>query len=295
MPDKQVIALLSPAHFPLTQDFVDRIGKALTAQGAKILSIAPLAEDKAWDIVFDRIEKQAALQIALDILGDKPVDVIVQEAGNRQKQLLITDMDSTIITCECIDELADFAGFKAEVAAITERAMNGELDFAAALETRVRLLAGVPESALQSVYDERVKFMPGAKELVQTMRANGAYCVLVSGGFTFFTSRVREAVGFHQDYSNTLEIAEGKLTGRVIPPILGKDAKLQALLNLCHQRSISLQDTLAIGDGSNDLPMLLAAGLGVAYHAKPMVRAAAQAQINHCDLSALLYVQGYQS
>jgi phosphoserine phosphatase len=220
------------------------------------------------------------------------VDAITQPAASRTKKLLISDMDSTMITVECIDELADFVGKKAEVSHITERAMNGELDFAAALTERVALLAGLPESVLQECYDSRVKMMPGAKTLVSAMRAAGAHCVLVSGGFTFFTARVAAELGFHEDYSNTLEIAHGKLTGRVRPPILGKEAKLATLQAACTARGIGAEEVLAIGDGANDLPMLLAAGLGVAYHAKPSVQAQAHAHINHNDLSALLYAQG---
>jgi phosphoserine phosphatase len=207
--------------------------------------------------------------------------------------MLICDMDSTIITVECIDEIADFAGVKKKVAAITERAMRGELDFPAALNERVLLLKGLDEAVLSQVYDERVTFMPGARELVATMRANGAYTVLVSGGFDFFTSRVREALGFHADFSNRLEIEAGKLTGKVMPPILGRNSKLETLMRISAERQISLSEVLAAGDGANDVPMLLAAGLGVAYRAKPLVRQSARARISHCDLTALLYAQGY--
>ncbi len=199
-------------------------------------------------------------------------------------------MDSTMITVECIDEMADFVGKKAEVARITERAMNGELDFAQALCERVALLKGLSESTLQQCYDERVKMMPGAKELIAAMRKQGGYTVLVSGGFTFFTSRVRDVLGFHEDFSNRLEVENGMLTGRVIPPILGKEAKLQTLKDTCKNLGISTQNVIAVGDGANDLPMLLEAGLGVAYHAKPVVQAQASARINHCDLSALTYL-----
>jgi len=220
------------------------------------------------------------------------IDIIIQPAAHARKKLLICDMDSTMITVECIDELADFVGKKAEVAAITERAMNGELDFASALTERVALLKGLPEATLQQCYDERVKMMPGAKALVQAMRNNGAHCVLVSGGFTFFTARVAQELGFHEHYANVLEIENSKLTGRVVLPILGKEAKLAQLEAQCKKLGIGKDDVLAIGDGANDLPMLLAAGLGVAYHAKPVVRAQAKAQINYCDLSALIYALG---
>ena len=197
-----------------------------------------------------------------------------------------------MITVECIDELADFVGKKSEVASITEKAMNGELNFEAALTQRVALLHGLPVTVLQQCYDERVKLMPGAKALLAAMRIHGAHAILVSGGFTFFSSRVRDALGFHEDYSNFLEAENEMLTGRVIPPILGKEAKLATLHSACKKLGITADDVLAIGDGANDLPMLLAAGMGVAYHAKPVVRAQTKARINHCDLSALIYAQG---
>ncbi len=222
--------------------------------------------------------------------GETGVDLIIQPTPKPRYKLLISDMDSTMITCECIDELADFVGKKKEVAIITERAMNGELDFSEALIGRVALLAGLPESTLQQCFDERVRPMAGAKELLAAHKAGGGYSVLVSGGFTFFTSRVREMLGFDEDYSNMLEIADGKLTGRVIPPILGKEAKLATLHATCKKLGITPEETLAIGDGANDLPMLLAAGLGVAYHAKPSVQAQAKCRINHGDISSLLWV-----
>lgn len=227
------------------------------------------------------------------ILANHKIDAIVQPCPVTPKKLLISDMDSTMITVECIDELADFVGKKSEVSKITERAMNGELNFEAALTERVALLKGLPESVLEQCYSERVKMMPGAKELLQAARQSGAHCVLVSGGFTFFTSRVREELGFHEDHSNTLEIVDGKLTGRVIPPILGKEAKLATLQATCKKLGIKTDEVLAIGDGANDLPMLLAAGMGVAYHAKPSVQAQAQHRISHCDLSALIYAAGF--
>lgn len=221
------------------------------------------------------------------------IDLIVQDAAERQKKLLITDMDSTIITVECIDEIADFAGVKPQVAQITERAMRGEIDFAGALNERVGLLKGLPEPTLQKVYDERVRFMPGARALVATMRAKGAYTVLVSGGFDFFTSRVRQELGFHEDHSNKLAVEGGALTGAVIPPILDKQSKLHSLMVISSRLEIGMGDALAIGDGANDLPMLMAAGLGVAFHAKPVVQQSARARLNHCGLDALLFAQGY--
>lgn len=255
------------------------------------------AHRAAW--VQDGIARDYAHDAPLDIaalhgtLAGSGVDYATQRAEHRHKMLLVSDMDSTLIHQECIDELADFAGLKAHVAIITERAMNGELDFKAALRERVALLKGLPESVLQTAYDERIRLMEGAATLVATMKAQGAYALLVSGGFTFFTSRVRTALGFDEDQSNQLAIEEGMLTGAVYDPILDKDAKLAALNAACAARGITPQHTLAVGDGANDLPMILAAGLGVAYRAKPSVRAQASAVVTHGDLSTLLYFQGY--
>lgn len=222
------------------------------------------------------------------------VDVIFQpDNAYRRKKLLISDMDSTIIQQECIDELAAEMGIKPQISAITERAMSGELDFEAALVERVALLKGLDEGALERVYQNRIDFMPGAKELVATMRHHGAHCLLVSGGFTYFTSKVCAALGFHGESANVLELADGKLTGTVQMPVLGKEAKLDALNAACKALDIPRAASLGLGDGANDLPMLQASGLGVAYHAKPAVRAATHAGINHGDLRSVLYAQGY--
>lgn len=224
-----------------------------------------------------------------------PVDVCVQMSEGRKKRLLVADMDSTIIGCECLDELADFAGVKAQVSAITERAMRGEIDFEGALKERVAMLKGLPVSTLQACYDERVRLNPGAKTLIKTMDAHGARCVLVSGGFEFFTSRVARLAGFHHDRANRLIEADGVLTGTVAEPILGREAKLSALSHEAEALGIHLDQTLAVGDGANDLMMIKASGLGVAYRAKPLVAAEAHARIDHADLTALLYFQGYKS
>ena len=220
------------------------------------------------------------------------IDCVMQPLDGREKKLLISDMDSTMIHQECIDELADCVGLRAPVSAITARAMNGELDFAAALRERVALLKGMEVATLQRVYEERITPMAGAKTLLATMRARGAQAVLVSGGFTFFTHRVAAALGFTANEANILQVADGKITGTVHEPILGSDAKLAALLRHAKAQRMPLQSTLAVGDGANDLPMLLAAGLGVAYHAKPIVGARAKAAIHFNDLTALLYIQG---
>jgi len=229
---------------------------------------------------------------ALEGLVDK-VDVIVQRAEGREKRLLVADMDSTMITIECIDELADYAGIKAQIAEVTERAMRGELDFEGALDARVALLKGLAASAIDRCYAERVKIMPGARPLIRTMRAHGARTVLVSGGFTVFADRVAREIGFDRALSNTLDIAGEALAGTVARPIVGAAAKKETLLAEMAAMGIGAEATLAVGDGANDIPMIEAAGLGVAYHAKPKTAAAADARIAHGDLSALLYAQGY--
>ncbi len=226
-------------------------------------------------------------------LEGQSVDAAVQPWNGRRKGLLIADMDSTIIGCECIDELADFAGVKDKVSEITERAMRGELDFESALRERVAMLKGLSVAVLQRCYDERVRLNPGARTLVRTMTAHGARALLVSGGFSFFTSRVAQAAGFHADRANTLIEAGGALTGEVGSPILGREAKLAALREESAALGLTPVGALAVGDGANDLAMINAAGLGVAYRAKPIVAAEADAKIDHCDLTALLYFQGY--
>jgi phosphoserine phosphatase len=228
-----------------------------------------------------------------DAVGDRPVDFAIQPVENRRKRLLIADMDSTIINVECLDELADFAGVKDKVSEITERAMRGELAFEGALRERVGMLKGLSVDALQTCYDDRVKLNPGARTLVRTMAEHGARCALVSGGFTFFTSRVAQAAGFHLNRANTLIEADGKLTGTVGDPILGKEAKLAALREETAALGLTPADALAVGDGANDLAMIEVAGLGVAYRAKPIVAAQAHAKVDHADLTALLYFQGY--
>jgi phosphoserine phosphatase len=227
---------------------------------------------------------------AIGWLEGLPLDISTLAPSS--KKLMLADMDSTIIGCECLDELADFAGKKAEVSAITERAMAGELDFEGALTQRVAMLAGLPLSALQACYDARVKLNAGAESFVRTMAALEAHCALVSGGFTFFTSRVAAAAGFHTNRANVLRDDGTHLTGKVGQPILGKEAKLAALQADCTMLNIPLTDTLAIGDGANDLMMIEASGLGIAYYAKPIVAARASARIDHGTLESALFFQG---
>ncbi len=229
-----------------------------------------------------------------EALASALIDVNLVPSANRRKRLLLADMDSTIINCECIDEIADFAGVKPQIAAITERAMRGEIEFESALRERVSLLKGLPESTLAEVFTQRVKLNPGARILVRTMAASGATTALVSGGFTFFTSRVAEAAGFTQNFANTLMIEDGKLSGKVSEPILGREAKRQTLLELAGKAALTTADAIAIGDGANDLAMISQAGLGIAYRAKPIVASQASARLNHADLTAALYLQGFR-
>jgi phosphoserine phosphatase len=252
-----------------------------------------LARGHAFDIAITGDGAQALAE-ARTIAGARAADVNLVATERRRKKLLIADMDSTIIGCECLDELADMAGLKPLVAAITERAMRGEIEFAPALRERVALLKGLPLSALQRVYDERVRLNPGATALVSTMRAHGAKTLLVSGGFTFFTRRVAAAAGFESEQANILLDDGATLLGVVAEPILGREAKLAALEDATRAAGLDLADTLAVGDGANDLAMIGRAGMGVAYHAKPVVAAAASASITHGDLTALLYLQGYR-
>jgi phosphoserine phosphatase len=220
------------------------------------------------------------------------LDVVVQPAAAREKTLLVADMDSTMITVECIDELADYAGIKAQIAEVTERAMRGELDFAEALDARVALLKDLEESAIDRCLAERVKLMPGAKTLVQTMRARGATTILVSGGFTRFAEPVGAEIGFDRVIANVLEIGDARLTGTVTKPIVDSGTKEATLLGALAELGLPAEASMAVGDGANDLAMIRKAGLGVAYHAKPVVAAAAGARIDHNDLTALLYAQG---
>jgi len=223
------------------------------------------------------------------------IDIVVQPAAARRKKLFLADMDSTMIGQECIDELADYVGLKAHVAAITERAMRGDIAFEPALRERVALLEGLPISVIEEVLRDRIRLTPGGKTLVATMRANGAVTCMVSGGFTLFTDRIAAMIGFDKSRANRLTLVDGhKLAGKVADPVFGRDGKRAALIELRQDLGLAKNDTMAIGDGANDLDMILEAGLGVAYHAKPKIAATAPARIDHSDLTALLYVQGYR-
>ena len=264
----------------------DRLADA----GVTNLSQNVVEPHKAVDLHFtgDATAARRALEEAIP-----GVDVIVQATAHRRRTLIIADMDSTMITVECIDELADYAGIKAEIAAVTEAAMRGELDFEGALRSRVALLQSLPETAIEACLAERVKIMPGARELVRTVRANGGYAVLVSGGFTRFAEPVGAEIGFDRVIANRLGIAGGMLDGSVANPIIGAQSKRDALFAAMAERGLNVEATLAVGDGANDIPMIEAAGLGIAYHAKPKTRAAASAAVLFGDLSAILYAMGY--
>ncbi|WP_085884814.1 phosphoserine phosphatase SerB [Oceanibacterium hippocampi] len=293
---RYVLTLVAGTGETLSETDIEHAGETLRGAGGDTGPAIVLAPRKAVDIPLElEPENTAAARNALaQALAARPIDWLLQAAAGRRKRLLVADMDSTIITVECIDELADFAGRKAEVAEITERAMRGELDFAGALRARVAMLGGLTTDVLLKCFEDRIRLTPGARSLVATMRANGAYTALVSGGFTFFTSRVREMVGFDWDQANRLGITDGRLSGEVEEPILGADGKLVALRRIEATRGIAATESLAIGDGANDIPMLQAAGLGIAFHAKPKTAAAAEARVDHGDLATPLFFQGYR-
>jgi phosphoserine phosphatase len=266
------------------------------------LAVLPSAGPARWlfhevavDIPFESKEGLRAIENRLrEARGDLPIDIVVQPLAARRKKLFLADMDSTMIGQECIDELADFAGLKAHVAGITERAMRGEIEFEPALRQRVALLKDTPVGVVDEVLAKRITPTPGGRELVMTMRAHGAYCCLISGGFTLFTNAVAAKLGFQENRANELVVDDGKFTGEVREPILGRAAKLATLIELTESFDLDDIDTLVVGDGANDLGMIQHAGLGVAYHAKPAVATTAAARIDHGDLTALLYAQGYR-
>ena len=247
-----------------------------------------LADGEALEVDgFEGIDQAAAA------LRAQNLDAVVVPKANRRKRVLLADMDSTMIEQECIDELGAVAGLGEKISSITVRAMRGEVDFEGALKERVSLLKGLDEAIIAKLLRERISYMPGGKVLLATMKAHGAYCALVSGGFTAFTEHVAKALGFDENRANTLLVSGGKLTGEVALPILGKDAKVESLHRVAAAQGVTAADVLAVGDGANDIPMLQAAGMGVALHAKPKVQELAQFVINHGDLTALLYLQGY--
>jgi len=286
-----LVFVASPDDKPAYREALLMLGRVALNRKLPPPNVLSGWESAEWiyPVVDGELRQEAAAAVA-----EMPVDWALVPVEGRRKKLLIADMDSTIINVECLDELADFAGLKAEIAAITERAMRGELEFEPALRERVGKLKGLALDALQRTYDERVRLNPGASTLVKTMAAHGARCVLVSGGFTFFTSRVAEAAGFHANRGNVLLDDGVALTGAVQEPILGRAAKLEVLRSEAQALGLSESDALAIGDGANDLDMIKAAGLGLAYRAKPIVAAEADAKIDYMTLEAALFFQGYR-
>ena len=291
--DSILSVISNPKAAALSEPLLAQADRALQEAGAKTGPARWLATRIAAEIPFSNLPLASARDAVASALAPTPLDINALPAAKRRKKLLVADMDSTIITCECLDEIADLLGLKDQVSAITERAMRGELAFEPALRERVALLAGLDETRLEDVYRTRVHLTAGARKLVATMHANSATAVLVSGGFTFFTAQVAADAGFDTHRGNRLLADHGKLTGKVGEPILGREAKLATLLESLRDLRLSADDALAVGDGANDLAMIQAAGLGVAFHAKPVVAAAASARIDHGDLTALLYLQGY--
>lgn len=280
----------NPSRRAVTDALVARVARALGDETQHAVLASGIAAD-----LFPHAEIHPAIveaRLRAEI-GDEPIDIVIQPVAQRRKKLFLADMDSTMIGQECIDELADFVGLKAEVSAITERAMNGEIAFEPALRERVALLRNLPVGVVDEIMESRITPTPGGRALVQTMRANGGYTCLVSGGFTLFTGPVASRIGFHEHRSNTLIVEGERFSGLVQEPILGREAKLATLIELRDRLGLAPHETLAVGDGANDLAMLGEAGLGVAFRAKPAVAAAAHARIDHGDLTALLYAQGY--
>ena len=288
-----VLTLIAGQPAAFASDLIAALSARLREAGAETATPAWLAAERACDIAFDRLEIERAHAIALATLADLPIDFHAQRSSDRRKKLLVADMDSTIVTTETLDELAGEAGLKDVIAEISLRSMRGEIDFSQALIERVAMLADLPEAALAKTA-AATTLTPGAVTLVRTMKAHGAFTALVSGGFKYFTSRIAAQVGFDLDLANDLAIGDGRLTGELQGPILDKDGKVHALRSLSAERGLTPADAVAVGDGANDLPMLLEAGLGVAFHGKPLLRANVGAQINHNDLTALLFFQGYR-
>jgi phosphoserine phosphatase len=290
-----VATLISnPAAPALDAAVIERARGALPSPQAPIWLDPGVAADIPFSAPREN-DNHALAESAREALSGAAVDVVLQPAAGRRKVLFLADMDSTMIGQECIDELADYVGLKPRVAAITERAMRGEIEFAPALRERVALLKGLPASVVDEVIAARIRLTPGALALIATLRRNGAYTCLVTGGFTLFTARIAAMLGFDENRANTLVLdATGRLTGEVAEPIFGRAGKLATLIELTRRLGIAAHDALVAGDGANDIAMIQAAGLGVAYHAKPKVAAAAAARIDHGDLTALLYAQGYR-
>jgi phosphoserine phosphatase len=291
---QNILTLITdPRGSSLSERMAGAVRDALALGGARVAPADWLDPGVACDIPFDRLGLETAAKAAKVALRGAAVDILVQPSENRRKKLLVADMESTIIKNEMLDELADIADLGPGIAEITRRAMNGELDFEAALRERVALLKDLPESLLDKAAN-RMQPMPGAAILLRTLKANGVYCALVSGGFDFFTSQIQERFGFDEQQANHLVVTFDKLAGNVREPILGREAKLAALQRIAAAQNVALGDCLTVGDGANDLAMLQAAGMGIAFRAKPVVQAEARFVIQHGDLTGLLYAQGYR-
>ncbi|GEO82492.1 phosphoserine phosphatase SerB [Pararhodospirillum oryzae] len=288
-----VTLVANPAQGGLTPDHLNAGRRALESLGGETSRPRWLDEGIAADLGVDGLSPDQAQAAVTQALGTAPLDVLAQPTAGRRKALLIADMDSTMVIGETLDELAAHAGLKDVIAGITARAMNGELDFIAALRERVAMLKDLPEAALAETW-AHTALTPGARVAVRTLAAHGCRCLLVSGGFTYFTSRVAEACGFHDHVANRLGVAQGRLTGAVIEPIVDRSAKLATLTAEAARLGVPLSACAAIGDGANDLPMIQAAGLGIAFHAKPSVAANARLRVDHGDLTTLLYAQGFE-
>ena len=278
-------------HAPLEPVHIERVRQCLGTIG----EVDWLAENEACDLFIESTHSAAGIAgQAREVLSGAAIDAVCTSIERRRKKLLVSDMDSTVIDQECIDELGDAIGLGSQIGEITAGVVNGDVSFSDALRERLALMKGMERDLLESVYEERISLKAGARTLVQTMRRHGAFCILVSGGFSFFTRRIAERIGFHDHQGNELAFEDGKLTGAVKEPILGRSAKLSTMTRLCDEKGLELSEVLAVGDGANDIKMIKAAGLGVAFHGSDSVKIQANACIDHGDLTALLYIQGFR-
>ena len=291
MPSYVLTLIGNMESMPLEPVHIERVYRRLATTGETDW----LREREACDLFIDSPVSAVDLaEQARDALSGTAIDTVCTSIEGRRRKILISDMDSTVIDQECIDELGDAIGVGSQIREITAAVVNGDISFSDALRKRLALMIGMDRRLLKSVYEERISLKAGARTLVQTMRHHGAFCILVSGGFTFFTRRVAERIGFHDHQGNELAFADGKLTGKVLEPVLGRSAKLNTLRSLCDEKGLEPSDVLAVGDGANDIKMIGAAGLGVAFHGSDSLRKQANAHIDHGDLTALLYIQGFR-